>query len=526
MNTKSSYSMNKDKFLTAFVYLLCILVAVWIVETKDDYNIDEVFTYGLSNHQYVDSAEMRTVEGKRYVPAGEAWYDYMVVQPEGRFDYANVWKNQSEDVHPIFYYTLVHTVSSFFPGKFSRWFAGIVNVVFLILTLYIVRKIVQSFTQNQWITFVASVYFSLCGGVIVANKMFRMYVAAMFFVTLLTWLFLCLYRELCKGGTGKGVYGKLMIASVLGALTHYYVIAYLVLLCLVYGLMILAEKRFGDFARLACCMAVSAAVSILIFPAMLRHFFVSDRGKQSMEGFSDGTIQEYLGSLKQYFSYMNGYLFGRIILLLLLLLLVLLLVKKTRYENLKPMGKMFLILIVPSLLYYFLIAKIAVYDTDRYIQPVYGVVVASGICGIYVLSRAAMKEKAADLFMVVVFICMIIGSWSCTQLYRFERQEKEETAVKYEDYDAIYLYRDEELWRIQAGFWRLKDCRSITFISDDGFDYLYQGDILQEDELLVIIQDEIADMDFYLASIVGVAPNLENYEKVDHGDYATVFHLR
>lgn len=118
MSIKSFCIINKNKILTIFVYLLCFLIAVWAVETKDYYDVDEVFTYGLSNHQYVDTTEMRPIEGQMYEPAGNAWYDYMVVHPDGRFDYANVWKNQREDVHPIFYYVLVHTISSFFPNQF------------------------------------------------------------------------------------------------------------------------------------------------------------------------------------------------------------------------------------------------------------------------------------------------------------------------------------------------------------------------------------------------------------------------
>lgn len=525
MNTKNLNIMNKDRILTVLVYLLCIMTAVWIVEIKDDYNVDEVFTYGLSNHQYVDSAEMRTVEGKRYVPAGTAWYDYMVVQPEGRFDYPNVWKNQREDVHPIFYYTLVHTISSFFPGKFSRWFAGIVNVVFLVLTLYIVRKTVYHFTRNQNAVFAAGMLFSLCGGIMVAVKMFRMYIVAMYFVTLLTWLFLRLYRELHKKGVDRRLYGMIAAASVFGALTHYYVILYLVLLCVVYGLLILCEKKFADFGKLVGCMAVSAAGAVLIFPAMLRHFFVSDRGKQSIEGFSDGTVQEYVESLKVYAGYINGYLFGKIILLILFALFVLFVVKKTGWKGHKPNYKEILILILPAVLYYLFIAKIAVYHSDRYIQPIYGVVVAFGVCAVYFFAHAVMKRKAADFFVPLAVLCMIVGSWGCAEPVKFGDQDGEEQEIRYEDFDVIYLYHDEELWKIQAGFWKLKDCRSITFISDDGFDYLYQNHILEEDKLLVMIQDRIEDMDFYLASIVGVGPNLERYEEIDHSDYTTVFYL-
>lgn len=525
MRMRSLDIKKKDKLLAVFAYLICLVVAIWIVETKDNYHIDEIFTYGLSNHQYVDTTEMRVVEGKRYEPAGNAWYDYMVVQPDGRFDYANVWKNQREDVHPIFYYVLVHTISSFFPEQFSRWFAGSVNVIFLLLTLYAVRKLIDSFTQDKKIIFAVSVYFSLCGGIILATEMFRMYIVAMFFVTLLTELFIRLYKSCYGRESDRMLYAKIIMASVLGALTHYYVIVYLVLLCIVYSILILIEKKLGDFAKLVGCMVTSAVGAVIIFPAMLGHFFVSDRGKQSMEGLVESSLQNYIVDLQDYAAFLNEYLFGGMALLVLLILFVLLVVRRPQIELQRQNAGKMLILIVPSILYFLLISRVAVYNTDRYIHPIYGVTVTAGIYMIYFVVHAVMRKGLADLFIMLSLFIMMVGSWFGSGVLRFETVGENDTKINYEDYDAIYIYMDEEQWRVQAGFWKFKDCKSILFLSDDGFDFIYDSGILEEEEILVIIQDEIEDADFYLASVVGVCSNLEKYVEADHEGYATVYYL-
>lgn len=522
MNIKKIWRTHKDKLLTAFIYLCCFMTVFFAVETKKDYNLDEIFTYGLSNHQYVDTTEMRVIEGQKYEPAGNAWYDYMVVQPQGRFDYANVWKNQTEDVHPILYYVLVHTISSFFPLRFGRWFAGIVNAVFFALTLYVARKIVYSFFQDKRSVFVFSLHFILCGGMIVAVRFFRMYIMAMFFVTWITWLFICLYKSLHNGTASRGLYVKIGFAAMLGGLTHYYFLVYLVLLCVVYGLLILSEKRLGDFGRLVGCMAAAAVGTIAVFPAMLRHFFVSDRGKQSIQGFMDNTVSNYAEDLSDYMGFLNEYLFGGIIWLLILILLVVVAVKKIHFRISRPLLGEILLLVIPAAFYFLMISRIAVYNTDRYIYPIYGVALIAGTGIVYYLSHAVMKRKMADAFVIVITLCMVIGSWFCTKLIY---NEPGEDAIPYEELDALYLYKDSDLWRVQAGFGNFSRCKSIRFFSDDGFDYIYQNDTMEEEELLVIIQDEIEDAQPYLSGIVAVCPNLEHYEEIGHSGYATMYYL-
>ncbi|MCD8038359.1 MAG: hypothetical protein LUE96_04670 [Lachnospiraceae bacterium] len=522
MGIKGFGIKNQDNILTALVYLLCIVTAVWVVETKDDYETDEIFTYGLSNHQYADTTEMRVVEGQKYEPAGTAWYDYMVVQPGEGFDYANVWKKQAEDVHPVLYYAIVHTISSFFPGQFSRWFAGIVNLIFFVMTLYVVRKIVYELTRDNRAVLAASVCFSLCGGNVVALGLFRMYIMAMFFVTLLTWLLMRFYKE----GADKRLCLQLGIASVLGALTHYYVTVYLVLACVVCGFLLPAKKKRRAFARLAGCMAAAAAGAVLIFPAMLRHFFVSDRGKQSVEGLVENSIQTYVDDLHDYGEFINDYIFGGILWLILLALAALLMMKRIRLPEQRLPVEEGLILIVPSILYFLLIARIAVYNTDRYIQPIYGVVAAAGICGLYLIIHSLTQGRMANLLMLAAVVGMVVSSWFNAKLISLGDDAADgEEPIDYAEYDALYVYHDEELWRIQASFWKLKDCKSITFISDDGFDLLYESGILENEELLVIIQDRIDDQDFYLASVTGLGPKLETYEEADHDGYATVYYL-
>ena len=56
---------------------------------------------------------------------------YVTVAENERFDYATVYYNQTQDVHPPLYYFFLHTVCSLFPRSFTKWTGIGLNFVFL-----------------------------------------------------------------------------------------------------------------------------------------------------------------------------------------------------------------------------------------------------------------------------------------------------------------------------------------------------------------------------------------------------------
>ena len=121
-----------------------------VIASKKNMHTDEVLTYGLAN---APEGWITLTNGEIYSPARKAWMDYVTVG-ENRFDYAVVWRNQAMDVHPPLYYALIHTICSFFPGKFSLWFAGAVNLIFAVLTLWASRRLLEEQITggSKWLT--------------------------------------------------------------------------------------------------------------------------------------------------------------------------------------------------------------------------------------------------------------------------------------------------------------------------------------------------------------------------------------
>lgn len=63
-------------------------------------------------------------------------------------------------------------------------------------------------------------------------------------------------------------YGAIAAVSVLGALTHYYFIVYLVLICIVFGIDLLLCRKYKELGLFAVSMAGAGGLSIAIFPPM------------------------------------------------------------------------------------------------------------------------------------------------------------------------------------------------------------------------------------------------------------------
>lgn len=200
--------MKKVFALTIVIYLF---LSVAILFCKEDFNIDEIFSYGLANSENGFAIDYEW--NQEYKDPESVFLNYLTVSEGHRFDYRNVWANQAIDVHPPLYYALLHTLCSFFPGKFSIWFAAAINIVFSILTAYIVYKIFNEIflIENKLILFFALT--GLAGCELHLITFLRMYIMLIFECTLAAYLLL----KYIKAKFRKRDYAAMGILTVLGA---------------------------------------------------------------------------------------------------------------------------------------------------------------------------------------------------------------------------------------------------------------------------------------------------------------------
>lgn len=504
------------------LYSVFAMAMFFVIINKQEWHVDEIYSYGLANN--VGSIEMEFEQGVRYEPAELPYYNYLCAQTGQRLEYENVWNNQAADVHPPLYYMLLHTICSFFADRFLIWNAGIINVLFALLTLHYIRKMVMLFTEKRWVRDIASIVFCCLPGIWYTVAFLRMYCMAMFFVT---WFSYLLISD--SFGKTKRSYFLIAIATILGALTHYYCIVYVVFASAAYGIWKLCKKEYKDLLYYCVAMFLSGGISVLVFPSMIAHMFSGYRGEQSIDNLVDASLSVYMDRLKQYSVLVGEEILGGLLFFALLLGIVFLCGRrfmagfkgKEKNESIESIYTKYVLLLVAIGAYFLLVSKMAIYVADRYMFPIYGVLFATMFSMLYHIAFKLLQDKWQYIVICVVGIIWIVGSVSKinpTQLFIVPAEILQE-AKKHADVDSVYVY--DARWKAMGAFVEVPEYKSVTFININNPEMIASLDV--KEELIVLVTGE--EKEKTIEQIASDYCNQMKYKEVgDHG-YTKTYYL-
>ena len=174
---------NLELILYLIVTIIVTIIMFWAIDKKEGFHEDEMFSYGASNstlgNTFLSYGRIDNVDSiikrrnpiltlKNYIyykVINRDAYDKAVKELD-RDDFKSVWRtkedaieylqidnfleasdivsvywNTAKDVHPPLFYFAVHIVSILFWGHFSKYIIFIVNLIFFLATLWILRKI-------------------------------------------------------------------------------------------------------------------------------------------------------------------------------------------------------------------------------------------------------------------------------------------------------------------------------------------------------------------------------------------------
>lgn len=484
--------MTKSKKLnTLFFIVSLLLIAVTMfvfIAQKEGFHEDEIYSYGSSNSKYSDifyaSAdrdatnrvvneyiidddfkktyenykyyknnpdEFKALEEEKITSELPVWKtpeeakDYLVVSEDEITNYISPYYHQTRDVHPPLFYFLVHLVSSLFAGTFTKYSIFFINLIFLLATCLVLRKILILFNREKLVV-PATLLYGLCMGTISMAVFLRMYSMLTFFVTLYFYITLKIVKNDFKITKGTAV--SLIITTVLGFLTQYYFCIFALSVFILMCIRMLTLKKVKPFVRYALYHIISAFIGLLLFPSAIDHIFNSSRGIGSTSGLSFfAQLEVMIGRITYAFS-MHRFI-GVAVFLLILSYIFVRCIEKNDAPKEKS-AKLFniFLFVVPIVVYIALVSKLSPNLDEktmiRYITPVLPLMSISFLVFVEKLISSAniLKENGKNIFIyAIVFIMTLSGFIFSSPCYLYRGYNNYlEVANEYKDLNYVYVY--------------------------------------------------------------------------------------
>lgn len=409
---------SKKIFFIGMILLLClqIIVLFYYGSRKAGYHEDELYSYYSSNKTaglFVNDREWTI---------GESFRNELVVLPGEQFRYGVVKQMQSWDVHPPFYYYLLHTVCSLTPGIFSKWQGISVNLLGFVLSFILLAYAAyltavypismqpelsdsekQSYRKRGYVLAGTVCGMWGFGAAVISGVMFiRMYQ----WLTVFVLLCLCLHlHALVRKKESWSFYLLLAVTVFLGFLTQYYYIIFHFFLGAGFCLYLLKEKKWKSLMAYVGTCAAAFGAALVYYPSALSHIFRGYRGTEAVGEFANASntlerLQFFIGLFDKYM--MGGGLALWLLLICLIAMTNRFLQKRAKRSGREQKRERILTLPVGLLLftaagYFFTVAKTALLlgeTSNRYELPIYGVLVLLLVYSLYMVQKEIEQGNA------------------------------------------------------------------------------------------------------------------------------------
>lgn len=395
--------LNKiEIILLILVILLQVIVRVDVGKKKLYIHIDEGYSYGLMNYKKVDIISNDDFYNTWH--NSEYYTDYLTISEVERWNFFSVYENQKNDVHPPFYYLMLRIAALFTVEEFSKWTGIVLNILIFIMTSIMVYKISQIIFKNK----LYAVLIVLINGFTIASVettiFIRMYALSALNFLIVVYSHIKNYHKYELELKDMGLMGIIII---IGALTHYYYLVFILVLYIMYMVHFIKRKNISNAIRYTITMVISGIVYLLIFPYAVIHVFMGYRGKGVVSKLRSFTTM--WDSLGGYIRILNEEVFNGIFLLFIVFASIYILIKivKNKIIMISFKNRELFLILTPTLVYFIIIACVSPYQEIRYIMPICPGIVITIMYIIKNLLRRMLSTNQTFITMNIVFIMML-----------------------------------------------------------------------------------------------------------------------
>jgi len=502
-----------------FLCLLCLFCGGIAVENKVGYDVDEIYSYGLANHQYNEKIDFDVKPEEIYYPSIKPFANYMTVESGHEFDYINVYKNQIIDTHPPLYYCLLHTICSFFPGKFSKWFGGIVNTIVYTISSVLVYFICLEFFDRKRSLIIALAY-AINPGIISMITLYRMYCLLQFWVLLAVWISLNMHSV--------RIVRKKMLVLVLvtlgGMLTHYYFGIALWGIYLTMCLYNIVKGEYHNTHKIIVSGVVSVLMYLTVWPFVIIHCFTKGWGKRTIAYF-EGRREAvgFYNTLKLICNNITTNLCGRGLFIIIFLLVLLIVVKnyhvggkeyfahliqrifaeKDRYEKV-------MYFIAPIFTYALLFSIVNLRtDIERFIYPIYGMIFL--LCAFLICWLLSFLLKNNTALLVIILLLITIDVYHSAQFKYLFLERKASLSLSINDSDYVFIGDGNDFGAFWTSFPEVSQFCSSEYFLEEKIEDFPNKNYLLETNVGVELSYRVSDHDYVLNKLLDQMPYANSY---------------
>ncbi|WP_026493682.1 hypothetical protein [Butyrivibrio sp. XPD2002] len=446
---------TKHIFVVFAITIFSLLLVIYYGSCKTGYYSDEVWTYGLANN--LSGIYPKVETGIKY--SGYGPFDSFVKAKDGaRFNITNVWKNQSDDVHPPFYYILINVVCSLFPDTYSKWYGITVNIFWMILIIPLLYKLSNKITASTIASTGITIAYAFSVIFMDTLVFIRMYTQLTFFTIAISYLIKLYWNKRLD----KKFHALLSIILILGMLTHYYFLIFTFFVCILFAIHLYRQKRNGELKKAALVTLFTGIIYSIIWHQFWIHLFFRHRGRQAIyHAIVPKNI--VMGPLIM-LSDLNYEAFAGGMGIFIILGIVLAVIKKKKRETFFGYNTF---LLLSAFLYLFVIGTIAPFMDVRYVMSIAWIFILSAYIILRKLLIRISDKKVMEFVVLIVFIMINMYNhnlygWRVPNDYYYPEQMDVMDSMK--NYDTV-VYLDEE-WKPIIFFEELKHVKSYTFVDD------------------------------------------------------------
>ena len=395
----------------ALIMVLIIISAVCLMFScrKSGMFIDEIYTYGLSNSHYapfLDDAKGGSLADKMMYR--QDLLDYVTVNTGEGFDFGSVYYNQVNDVHPPLYYWIFNIASSFTPNVFSKWTGLVLDFIIFMLALIVLYKLIYKLFGSRDNAVIAVALYGLSNLGLSTMLMIRMYVLLTLLSLSLAYLIACMIEK-----PRKWLYPLIGLNIFLGLMTQYYFVFYAFFICLAYLVYALIKKQYKPALIFSLSAFIGVGCLVLLFPACLSHLFSGKlvSGENALQNLS--AVEQYAERLSFFVGQMRQGLKAAVCLTILLFVLLIISGKKLiKAAKNKAISFDSLVIIVPALLSFIVVAIISPVLEPRYIYNIAPIFVAAVSFLIYLLEKSWGELPKKELISKAsVLLSLLLALW-------------------------------------------------------------------------------------------------------------------